>query len=479
MIALKKAETRGRTDLGWLDSRHTFSFGEYYDPAAMGFSVLRVINEDRVTPGCGFPTHGHRDMEILSYVLEGALEHKDSLGTGSIIRPGEVQRMTAGTGVRHSEKNASPVEPVHFLQIWILPVRAALAPGYEQKAFPESERRGRLRLVASFDGRESSVVPNDPSSCSSAARATWSGASSSRPCSICTGRGGCPSNSRFSPWTVCPFATRICANASLAGSTVRAKQEGEEGGLERLRPARDLSAGGLSRPGDLFELGDDLRAHGHGVEGKGGTHLPPGNPACDGWGHSQAAGRCGANRNRARDRIVVEKPLGHDLDSAREMNRTLRQSFDESQIFRIDHYLGKETVQNILAFRFANPLFEPIWNRRYVDYVTITVAEEVGVGHRGGYYEHAGALRDMVQNHLMQLLCLVAMEPMVSFDADEIRNKKVDVLHALRPIARARDRGIRGSRAVRSGQGPGQVDARLPSGGDGVPSVQNGDLRGR
>jgi glucose-6-phosphate 1-dehydrogenase len=165
----------------------------------------------------------------------------------------------------------------------------------------------------------------------------------------------------------------------------------------------------------------------------------------------------GQNRNRARDRIVVEKPLGHDLDSAREMNRTLRQSFDESQIFRIDHYLGKETVQNILAFRFANPLFEPIWNRRYVDYVTITVAEEVGVGHRGGYYEHAGALRDMVQNHLMQLLCLVAMEPMVSFDADEIRNKKVDVLHALRPIARARV----GEFAVRGQYGRGQVRGQL------------------
>jgi glucose-6-phosphate 1-dehydrogenase len=142
----------------------------------------------------------------------------------------------------------------------------------------------------------------------------------------------------------------------------------------------------------------------------------------------------GLNRNRARDRIVVEKPIGHDLDSAREMNRTLRESFHESQIFRIDHYLGKETVQNILAFRFANPLFEPIWNRNYVDYVTITVAEEVGIGHRGDYYDHAGALRDMVQNHLMQLLCLVAMEPMVSFNADEIRNKKVDVLHSVRPI---------------------------------------------
>jgi glucose-6-phosphate 1-dehydrogenase len=145
----------------------------------------------------------------------------------------------------------------------------------------------------------------------------------------------------------------------------------------------------------------------------------------------------GMNRNRTRDRIVVEKPIGHDLGSAREMNRVLGESFHESQIFRIDHYLGKETVQNILAFRFANPLFEPIWNRRYVDYVTITVAEEVGVGHRGVYYDSAGALRDMVQNHLMQLLCLVAMEPMVSFNADEIRNKKVDVLHAVRPIQTA------------------------------------------
>jgi glucose-6-phosphate 1-dehydrogenase len=164
----------------------------------------------------------------------------------------------------------------------------------------------------------------------------------------------------------------------------------------------------------------------------------------------------GRNRNRARDRIVVEKPLGHDLNSAREMTRTLRQSFDESQIFRIDHYLGKETVQNILAFRFANPLFEPIWNRRYVDYVTITVAEEVGIGHRGGYYEHAGALRDMMQNHLMQLLCLVAMEPMVSFDADEIRNKKVDVLHALCPIARSRIEQF----AVRGQYDRGEVDGK-------------------
>jgi glucose-6-phosphate 1-dehydrogenase len=168
----------------------------------------------------------------------------------------------------------------------------------------------------------------------------------------------------------------------------------------------------------------------------------------------------GLNRNRLRDRIVVEKPIGQDLDSAQEMNRTLRESFHESQIFRIDHYLGKETVQNILAFRFANPLFEPIWNRRYVDYVTITVAEEVGIGHRGGYYDHAGALRDMVQNHLMQLLCLVAMEPMVSFNADEIRNKKVDVLHAVRPI-RA---GEVGECAVRGQYGRGTLHGKTARG---------------
>lgn len=146
-------------------------------------------------------------------------------------------------------------------------------------------------------------------------------------------------------------------------------------------------------------------------------------------------GNAKLNRDRENARVVVEKPIGHDSASALELNRILTEDFEEHQIFRIDHYLGKETVQNILAFRFANSMFEPIWNRRYVDHVTITVAEEVGVEHRGGYYDHAGALRDMVQNHLLQLLCLVAMEPPLSFLGEEIRNKKADVLQAIRPIA--------------------------------------------
>src|SRR5467141_1195102 len=160
MITIRKSADRGRTKIDWLDSRHTFSFGEYYDPGQSGFRALRVINEDRVRAGAGFPTHGHRDMEIITYVLEGALEHRDSLGTGSVIRPGEVQRMTAGTGVRHSEYNASKTEPVHLLQIWIEPARTGLPPGYEQKTFSDADKRGRLRLIASSDGREGSVTIN-------------------------------------------------------------------------------------------------------------------------------------------------------------------------------------------------------------------------------------------------------------------------------------------------------------------------------
>ena len=153
-----KADTRGLAEHGWLQSRHTFSFADYHNPQRMGFHTLRVINEDRVQPGQGFGTHGHRDMEIISYVLEGALEHKDSMGISSVIRPGEVQRMSAGTGVRHSEFNHSDTEPVHFLQIWILPEEAGLEPGYEQKAFADSEKQGVLRLIASRDGREGSVT---------------------------------------------------------------------------------------------------------------------------------------------------------------------------------------------------------------------------------------------------------------------------------------------------------------------------------
>jgi quercetin 2,3-dioxygenase len=157
-IMLRPAKERGHADHGWLDTWHTFSFSDYYDPRFMGFRSLRVINEDFVAPGRGFPTHGHRDMEIITYVLQGALQHRDSLGTGSIIRPGEVQRMSAGTGVRHSETNPSTTDPVHLLQIWIEPARAGIEPGYEQKAFGDEDKRGRLRLVASPDGAEGSVT---------------------------------------------------------------------------------------------------------------------------------------------------------------------------------------------------------------------------------------------------------------------------------------------------------------------------------
>ena len=158
MIAIRPAGERGHAHHGWLDTRHSFSFADYYDPKFMGFRDLRVINEDRVEPGQGFGTHGHRDMEIISYVLEGELAHKDSLGNGSIIRPGDVQRMSAGTGILHSEFNASKDEPLHFLQIWVVPGRRGITPGYEQKNFSYEERRGRLRLVASPDGADGSVT---------------------------------------------------------------------------------------------------------------------------------------------------------------------------------------------------------------------------------------------------------------------------------------------------------------------------------
>lgn len=157
MITLRKSEDRGHFDLGWLDTYHTFSFDQYYDPAHVRFRSLRVINEDRVQPAQGFPTHSHRDMEIITYILSGALEHRDSMGNGSVIRPGDVQRMSAGTGVAHSEFNPSQAEPVHLLQIWILPASQNLPPSYEEKHFSDEERNGRLRLIASNDAREGSV----------------------------------------------------------------------------------------------------------------------------------------------------------------------------------------------------------------------------------------------------------------------------------------------------------------------------------
>ena len=157
MIEVRKADERGRADFGWLNSRHTFSFGHYHDPRQQGFSDLLVINDDRVVPGAGFGEHGHRDMEIFSYVLEGALEHKDSTGTGSVIRPGDVQMMSAGTGIRHSEYNHSKAEGVHFLQIWIVPNRKGVEPRYQQRNFADDEKRGRLRLIIAPDGSDGAL----------------------------------------------------------------------------------------------------------------------------------------------------------------------------------------------------------------------------------------------------------------------------------------------------------------------------------
>jgi redox-sensitive bicupin YhaK (pirin superfamily) len=162
MIKVRSAQQRGHANHGWLDSFHTFSFANYYDPAHMGFRSLRVINEDRVEAGRGFGAHPHRDMEIVTYVLEGGIQHNDSMGTGSVIKPGDVQRMSAGTGVTHSEYNASRTEPVHFLQIWLEPSQRGIAPSYEQKSFSADEKRGRLRVVASPDERDGSIgIHND------------------------------------------------------------------------------------------------------------------------------------------------------------------------------------------------------------------------------------------------------------------------------------------------------------------------------
>lgn len=158
MIAVRPSAERGAVNMGWLDSKHTFSFGDYHDPAHMGFASLRVINEDRIEPGQGFGTHPHRDMEIITYIIEGALEHKDSMGNGAVMRRGDVQHMTAGSGIRHSEFNPSSDEQVHLLQIWILPGEQGLSPGYEEKTFNDGAKKNQLRLIASPDGRDGSLI---------------------------------------------------------------------------------------------------------------------------------------------------------------------------------------------------------------------------------------------------------------------------------------------------------------------------------
>ncbi|BAZ44462.1 Pirin domain protein [Chondrocystis sp. NIES-4102] len=158
MITIRPQAERGAVNLGWLDSKHTFSFGSYYDPRQMGFASLRVINDDLIQPAQGFGTHGHQDMEIITYVLSGALQHRDSMGNGSIIRAGDVQRMSAGTGVKHSEFNASTTDAVHLLQIWILPATNGIEPGYEEKNFPKAEKQGKLKLIGSQHGRDNSVT---------------------------------------------------------------------------------------------------------------------------------------------------------------------------------------------------------------------------------------------------------------------------------------------------------------------------------
>ena len=183
MITVRPSKQRGGGDHGWLNTRHSFSFDTYYDPNFMGFRSLRVINEDIVQPGHGFPMHPHRDMEIITYVLQGALEHQDSLGTGSVIRPGDGQRMSAGKGIRHSEKNPSQTDPAHLLQIWILPERPSLEPSYEQKTFPAEEKRGKLRLIAAPGGEDGSVTihPRPWVAFCTAARASARASSASHP----------------------------------------------------------------------------------------------------------------------------------------------------------------------------------------------------------------------------------------------------------------------------------------------------------